>query len=72
MTQPLVPEINGGSCCNKRRRRCGRQRVKIAGTVTSEEHRSGRDVLDRKTKGVKFDSHIVVASKRSNIKKVFD
>uniref|UniRef100_A0A0A9S9C5 Uncharacterized protein n=1 Tax=Arundo donax TaxID=35708 RepID=A0A0A9S9C5_ARUDO len=37
--------------------------VKVASTIAAKYHASGRDILDRKTKSVKFDRVVVVPSK---------
>ena len=40
--------------------------VEVAGAVTSEQNPAGTQILDTKTKGVKFNGNIIVASKSTN------
>jgi hypothetical protein len=37
--------------------------IQVAGTLTSVEHHPGTGVLNRKTRGVKFNSHRIVTRK---------
>lgn len=44
----------------------GHDRVHVAGAVTSVEEHAGTSILNRKTRGVKFHSHRIITSKRTN------
>lgn len=73
MSQPQMPQVDGGRGSNKSlRRRRRRQRVQVAGAITSEEHRPSRQILDGKTEWIKLNSHIVVSCKRSNRNKILN
>ena len=47
-------------------------RVQIAGAVTAVEKHPSTTILNRKTRGVKFHRHIIIASKRTNKNKVLN
>jgi hypothetical protein len=73
MSEPLVPEVpaNGGeSCWNG----CpgAEERVQITITIGAKKKGLGSEVLHGKTKRVKLDGYIIVASELSNRYKVFD
>ena len=59
----MVPEVGGGGEVGLGR---GRDGVEAVGAIRAENHVSGLQVLNRKTKHVKFDSAIVVTSKLVN------
>ena len=63
MTKTMVPEVGGGGevCLGR-----GRDGVEAVRAIRAENHASGLQILDRKTKRVKFDSAIVVTSKLAN------
>ena len=46
--------------------------LEIARAIAAKHHASGRDILDRKAKCVKFDRTIVVTCKLTNGKKVLN
>jgi hypothetical protein len=72
MSKPLMPQVHDGYSGDSGYsgdeslwgRQC--QRVELAMAVTSEEHRMGCKILDRKTERVKFNTNIVVPSKTTN------
>ena len=58
MTKTVMPEVGGDGNASVWSGRCSREGVKITSTIAS-----GRDILDRKTKSVKFYRAVVVPSK---------
>ena len=46
--------------------RCSGDGVKIASTIVAKHHAPGWDILDRKTKSIKFDRTIVIYSELMN------
>ena len=66
MTKTVMPEVGGDSNAGVWSGRCGREGVKITSTIAAKHHASGRDILDRKTKSVKFDRTVVVPSELTN------
>ena len=63
MTKTVMPEVGGGGNVGVWSGRCSREGVKITSTIAAKHHASGRDILDRKTKSVKFYRAVVVPSK---------
>ena len=63
MTKTVMPEVGGDGNASVWSGRCSREGVKITSTIAAKHHVSGRDILDRKTKSVKFYRVIVVPSK---------
>jgi hypothetical protein len=63
MTKTMVPEVGEGGEVGLGH---GRDGVEAIGAIKPENHASGLQVLDKKTKHVKFDSAIVVTSKLVN------
>ena len=63
MTKTVMPEVDGDSDVGVWSGRCSREGVKITSTIAAKHHASGRDILDRKTKRVKFYRAVVVPSK---------
>jgi hypothetical protein len=60
-----MPELDGGWSVDsdgESLRRCGCQRVEFTVTITSEDHRTSWNVLNRKTKGIKLHRDIIVMS----------
>lgn len=56
-----------------RRCRCGGvQRVEITVAVTAEENLLAAQILNGKTKRVKFDRHIIITSETTNTDEVLD
>ena len=63
MTKTVMPEVGGDGNVGMWGGRCSREGVKITSTIAAKHHVSGRDILDRKTKSVKFYRAVVVPSK---------
>ena len=59
----MVSEVDGGGEVGLG---SGRDGVEAVGAIRAENHASGLQVLDKKTKRVKFASAIVVTSKLAN------
>lgn len=66
-----MPYIGGRSNIDENLRRGWGQRIEVTGTITSEEHHLRWDVLDGKTKFVKFNSHVVITGKGANKYEIF-
>jgi hypothetical protein len=66
MTKTVMPEVGGDGDVGVRSGRCSRDGVKVASTIAAKHHAPGQDILDRKTKSVKFDRTIVVPSELAN------
>ena len=66
MTKTVMPEVGGDGDAGVWSGRCSGNGVKIAGTIAVKHHAPGLDILDRKTKSVKFDRTIVVPSELMN------
>jgi hypothetical protein len=66
MTKTVMPEVGGDGDASVRSGRCSRDCVKVASAIAAKHHAPGRDILDRKTKRVKFDRTIVVPSELAN------
>ena len=63
MTKTVMLEVGGDGDASVWSRRCSGDGVKITSTIAAKHHTSGRDILDRKTKSVKFYRAVVVPSK---------
>ena len=61
MTKTVMPEVGGGGNVGVWSGRCSREGVKITNTIAAKHHASGRDILDRKTKSVKFDRTVAMS-----------
>jgi hypothetical protein len=59
MTKTVMPEVGGDGEVGVWRGGCSGDGVKVANTIAAKHHASGRDILDRKTKSIKFDRTIV-------------
>ena len=59
----MMPQVGGGGEVGMWR---GRDGVEAVGTIGAKNHASGLQVLNRKTKRVKFDSAMVVTSELAN------
>jgi hypothetical protein len=66
MTKTVMPEVGGDGKASVWRGGCNGDGVKVASTIAVNHHASGRDILNRKTKSVKFDRTIVVPSELTN------
>ena len=67
MTKTVMPEVGGDGDAGVWSGRRGREGVKVASTIAAKHHASGRDILDRKMKSVKFYRAVVVPSKLMDI-----
>ena len=63
MTKTMMPEVGGDGEVGLWR---GRDGVEAVGAIGAKNHASGLQVLNRKTKRVKFDSAMVVTSELAN------
>ena len=63
MTKTVMPEVGGDGDAGVWSGRCSGDGVKIASTIAAKHHASGRDILNRKTKSIKFYRAVVVPSK---------
>ena len=63
MTKTMMPQVGGGGKVGMWR---GRDGVEAIRTIGAKNHASGLQVLNRKTKRVKFDSAMVVTSELAN------
>ena len=59
MTKTMMPEVGGDGEAGVWRGGCSGDAVKVASTIVAKHHASGRDILDRKTKSVKFYRAVV-------------
>ena len=66
MTKTVMPEVGGDGDAGVWSGRCSRDGVKITSTIAAKHHAPSRDILDRKTKSVKFDRAIIVPSELTN------
>jgi hypothetical protein len=70
MTKTVMPEVGGDGDAGVRSGKCSGDGVKVASTIAAKHHAPGRDILDKKTKSVKFDRTIVVPSELANREQV--
>jgi len=63
MTKTVMSEVGGDGNVGVWSGRCSMEGVKITNTIAAKHHASGRDILDRKTKSIKFYRVVVVPSK---------
>jgi hypothetical protein len=71
MTESSMPNGGGdGECGERRGGSGGGKRVDVAGTIAAKHHASTRNILNRETKGVKFNRTIIFMSKLMYKKKV--
>jgi hypothetical protein len=71
MTEASMPDGGGdGECGERRPGSGGRESVEVAGTIATKHHASTRNILNRKTKSVKFNRTVIVTSKLTYGKKV--
>ena len=63
MTKTVMPEVSGDGDAGVWSGIRSREGVKVASTIAVKHHASGRDILHRKTKSVKFYRAVVVPSK---------
>jgi hypothetical protein len=71
MTEASMP--NGGGDGESGERRSGSgggKHVEVAGTIAAKHHATTRNILNRETKGVKFNRTVIVTSKLTYGKKV--
>ena len=66
MTKMVMLEVGGDGEAGVWRGGCSGDAVKVASTIAAKHHASGRDILDRKTKSVKFDRTVVISSELTN------
>jgi hypothetical protein len=66
MTKTVMPEVGGDGDAGVWSGRCSGNGVKIVSTIAAKHHTSGLDILDRKTKSIKFDRTIVIFSELTN------
>ena len=66
MTKTVMPEVGGDGNAGVWSERRGRDGVKITNTIAAKHHASGRDILDIKTKSVKFNRTVVVPNELTN------
>ena len=66
MTKTVMSEVGGDGEVGVRSGRCSGDGVKIASTIGAKHHAPGRDILDRKSKSVKFDKTVVISSELMN------
>ena len=66
MTKTVMPEVGGDGEVGVRSGRCSGDGLKIASTIAAKHHASGQDILDRKTKSVKFNRTVVVPNELTN------
>jgi hypothetical protein len=70
MTKTVMAEVGGDGDAGIRNGRCSGDGVKVTNTNAAKHHMPGWDILDRKTKSIKFDRTIVVPSELANIEQV--
>jgi hypothetical protein len=70
MTKTVMPEVGGDGDASMWSGRCSGDGVKIASTIAAKHHAPGQDILDRKTKSVKFDRTVVISSELTNSEQV--
>jgi len=66
MTKTLMPETGGDGETGVWSCRASGDGVQAVGAIAAKNHATGRDILNRKTKGVKFNSAIVVFGELAN------
>jgi hypothetical protein len=66
MTKTVMPEVGGDGEAGVWSRTCSGDGVKVASTIAAKHHAPGWDILDRKTKSVKFDRTVVAPSELTN------
>ena len=66
MTKTVMPEVGGDGDAGVWSGRCSGDGVKIASTIVAKHHAPGWDILDRKTKSIKFDRTVVISSELMN------
>ena len=66
MTKTVMPEVGGDGDAGVWSGRRSREGVKVGSTIAAKHHVLGRDILDRKTKSVKFDRTVVAPSELTN------
>ena len=70
MTKTVMPEVGGDGEVGLRCWWGGGEGVEVASTIAAKHHASGRDILHRKTQGIKFYGTIIIPSELTNRKKV--
>ena len=63
ITKTVMSEVGGDGNAGVWSGRRNREGVKVTITIAAKYHASGRDILDRKTKNIKFYRAVVVPSK---------
>ena len=66
MTKTLMPETGGDGDAGVRSCWDGGDDVHAVGAIAAKNHATSRDILNRKTKGVKLNSAIVVNGELAN------
>ena len=66
MTKTVMLEVGGDGDASVWSRRCSGDGVKITSTIAAKHHVPSRDILDRKTKSVKFDRTLVISTELTN------
>ena len=66
MTKMVMLEVGGDGEAGVWSGRCSGDGVKVASTIAVKHHAPGQDILDRKTKSVKFDRTVVAPSELTN------
>ena len=66
MTKTVMLEVGGDGDASVWSRRCSGDGVKITSTIAAKHHAPSRDILDRKTKSVKFDRTLVISTELTN------
>ena len=66
MIKTVMPEVGGDGEAGVWSGRCSGDGVKVANAIAAKHHAPGRDILDRKTKSIKFDRTIVISSELTN------
>ena len=72
MSKAVMPEIGGDGDVGVWSGRRSREGVKIASAIAAKHHASGLDILDRKTKSVKFYRAVVVPSELTDRQQIAD
>lgn len=72
MPEAFMPQFSRGGVGQQRLRRGRPEGIQLAINVTSEHLRPCRKILDRKTKGIKLNGHIVITGERTHINQIFD
>ena len=66
MTKTLMPETGGDGDAGMRSCWDGGDGVQAVGAIAAKNHATSRDILNRKTKGVKFNNAVVVFCELAN------